>query len=341
MTDVFAMQDEIAYAITTALKGRLGGALAGPRHYTPRLPAYETFLRGRAKGLFEQAIALDAEYADPHAELALGYFICGMHGIRAMREVAPFVRAEVDRALDLNPSDPRPRFLLGAIALVHDYDWKAAETHFDASMNATAVSGHARWIYASLYLRGLGRFEESADEMGRAVQQDPLNATWHAIWAAHLFDAKRLDQAITEALRATELEPNYFLAHHLLGEAYWASGKWNEAMAAFERSYQLAPWAVATGWLAGALWQRGEKARAEQLIMEMGDSPMPLWGRVVYHLHTSDLDAAAEWYQRMIDHRDPFALVYARSSMVQPLREHHRWPALAARMRLTALATST
>jgi adenylate cyclase len=101
MTDVFAMQDEIAYAITDALKGRLGGALASPRQSTPRLSAYETFLRGRAhltqftldawnraKGLFEQAIALDAEYADPHAELALGYFICGMHGIRPMREVA-------------------------------------------------------------------------------------------------------------------------------------------------------------------------------------------------------------------------------------------------------------
>ena len=234
MVDVFAMQDEIASAITDALKGKLGGERASPRHYTPRLPAYESFLRGRAhlaqftldawnraKGLFEQAIALDAGYADPHAELALGYFICGMHGMRPMREVAPFVRAEVDQALALNPSDPRPRFLLGAIALAHDYDWTAAETHFAASMNVPDVSGHARWIYASLYLRGLGRFEESADEMGRAVQQDPLNATWHAIWGGHLLDAKRFDQAIDECLRATELEPNYFIAQHLLGEGNW------------------------------------------------------------------------------------------------------------------------
>ena len=352
MTDVFAMQDEIASAITTALKGKLGGALASPRHYTPRLTAYETFLRGRAhltqftpdawnraKGLFEQAIALDAEYADPHAELALGYFISGMHGFRPMREVAPIVRAEVDRALALNPSDPRPRFLLGAIALVHDYDWKAAETHFAASMNVPDVSGHARWIYASLYLRGLGRFEESADEMGRAVQHDPLNATWHAIWGAHLYDAKRFDQAIDEALRATKLEPNYFVAQHILGETYWASGKWTEAIAAFERAYQLAPWTFTAGWLAAMLWQRDEKARARQLIMEMGDSPGPLWGRVVYHLLTLDPDAAADWYERMIEHRDPFALVYARTSIVAPLREHPRWPELAARMRLPAMAT--
>ena len=354
MTDVFAMQDEIASAITTALKGKLGGALASPRHYTPRLSAYESFLRGRAhltqftpdawnraKGLFEQAIAVDAEYADPHAELALGHFICGMHGIRPMREVAPFVRAEVERALALNPSDPRPRFLSGAVALVHDYDWKAAETHFAASMNVPDVSGHARWIYASLYLRGLGRFEESADEMGRAVQQDPLNATWHAIWGAHLFDAKRFDQAIDEGLRATELEPNYYIAQHLLGEAYWASDKRSLAMAAFERAYQLAPWTITAGWLAAALWQRDEQARARQLIMEMGDSPRPLWGRVVYHLLTLDLDAAADWYDRMIEHRDPFALVYARTSIVAPLREHHRWPELARLMQLPALATLT
>ena len=350
MIDVFAMQDEIASAITTALKGKLAGERASPRQYTPHLPAYEAFLRGRAhltqftpdawnraKGLFEQAIALDPKYADPHAELALGYFICGMHWIRPMREVAPIVRAEVERALDLNPSDPRPRFLLGAIALAHDYDWAAAETHFAASMNVADVSGHARWIYASLYLRGLGRFEESAAEMGRAVQHDPLNATWHAIWGAHLFDANRFDQAIDEGRRAVELEPNYFIAQHLLGEAYWTAGQWNEAMAAFERAYQLAPWwPITAGWFAALLSLRDQRTRARQIVMEMGDSPIPLWGRVVYHLLTSDLDAAADWYDRMIEHRDPFALVYARAAVSAPLRAHPRWPELAARMRLPA-----
>ena len=69
-----------------------------------------------------------------------------------------------------------------------------------------------------------------------------------------------------------------------------------------------------------------------------GDSPEPLWGRVVYHL-LPDLDAADDWYDRMIEHRDPFALVYASASIVEPLRRHHRWPELAARMKLPATAT--
>ena len=79
------------------------------------------------------------------------------------------------------------------------------------------------------------------------------------------------------------------------------------------------------------LWLRDEKPRARQLIEAMGDSPEPLWGRVVYHLLTSDLDAAADWYDRMIEHRGPFTLVYARASIVEPLRGHRRWPELATR----------
>ena len=326
---------------------------ASPRHYTPRLPAYESFLRGRAhlaqftldawnraKGLFEQAIALDAAYADPHAELALGYFICGMHGIRPMREVAPFVRAEVDQALALNPSDPRPRFLLGAIALAHDYDWKAAETHFAASMNVPDVSGHARWIYASLYLRGLGRFEESATEMGRAVQQDPLNATWHAIWGAHLFDAGRFDQAIEEGLRATELEPNYVIAQHLLGEAYWTAASGARPSRRSNARIRSRPGTHCCRLARGRpLAARREGACQADHRSDGRFAAEPLWGRVVYHLLTSDLDAAADWYGRMIEHRDPFALVYARASVVEPLRGHPRWPELAARMKLPAMAT--
>ena len=49
----------------------------------------------------------DPRYAKPHAELALAYFIRGMHFMQPMREVGPFVRAEVTRALELDPTDPQ------------------------------------------------------------------------------------------------------------------------------------------------------------------------------------------------------------------------------------------
>ncbi len=347
--DVFEMQDEIAQAITMALKGKLIAQAAGSRNYTPAVTAYETFLKGRAflaqftpdsfsraKSYFSHAITLDPGYADPHAELALGYFITGMHGLQPMRDAAPLVRAEAMRALELNPSDPRPRFLLGAVALVYDYDWEAARAHFDASMNEANVSPHARWIHASLYLRALGRFQESAAEMARAVEIDPLNATWHGILSLHLADAGRYEEAIKAGRTGTTLEPGYFLAHHLLGEACWAAGRIDDAVASFERAVELAPKNVLpTGWLAIGYRLRGDAARAEELLAGLrADQETMLWGRVAYYLMTGDIDQAAHWFAEMIERRDPFAVIHLRSRTLQPLRDHPRWPELAARMRL-------
>ena len=58
-------------------------------------------------------------------------------------------------------------------------------------------------------------------------------------------------------------------------------------------------------------------------------------------LDAPELDAAADWYEQMIEERDPFALLYARTPTVEPLREHHRWPRLAALMRLPPVPTTT
>ncbi len=348
MTDVFAMQDEIATVIATALRGKLRGSVATPRSYTPKIDAYESFLKGRAhlvhftpeawkraQAHFEQAIALDSSYAEPHAELALGHFISGMHGMRPMRDVAAVVRLEVNRALELDPSDQRPRFLLGAVAVAHDYDWPSAAAHFDASMSGTHVPAHARWIYASLYLSALGRFDESANEMARAVEQDPLNATFLGIWSAHLVNAGRFDQAIDVARRSVTLEPHDFVPYHVLGEALWDASRSNEALAAFEHAHALAPWfAITSGRLAAVLRTLGQNARADAVIDAMGPNPRPLFGMAVYHLLTSNPDAAADCYERMIEERDPFALVYARSPLTRPLREHRHWPRLAGLMRL-------
>lgn len=77
----------------------------------------------------------------------------------------------------------------------------------------------------------------------------------------------------------------------------------------------------------------GDRAQAAALLTEM-QSPTPLGGRVWYHLYTGELDEAADWSERVIDERDPFALVYAAAPQLGPLRAHGRWPAIARMMNL-------
>jgi len=347
MTDVFALQDEMTEAITSALKGRLGVTPARPRQYEPSIEAYESYLSGRthlgqftpeawsrAKADFDRAIRADPSYAKPHAELGLGYFIRGMHGMQPMREVAPFVRAAVTRALELDSTDAQPRFVLGAITLAHDYQWDHAAEHFAASMSGPHVPSHARWIYASLYLAGLGRFEESIAEMARAAEQDPLNPTWHAIWALHLLRL-RPEVAMEVARRSVDIDSTYFLGHHSVGETAWKMGRRDEAVAAWERAHALAPWfTVTNGWLAAAYRLAGRDDRADSLLATMGPTARPLWGRAWYHLLISELDDAADWYERMIEERDPFALLYARDDYTASLRTHPRWRRMSELMKL-------
>jgi TolB-like protein/predicted Ser/Thr protein kinase/Tfp pilus assembly protein PilF len=348
MADVFAIQDEIAQAIVKALQMKMSAKAVPLRAHTPALPAYEAFLRGRhllfkftpdawsrAKDWLDRAIALDPEYPEPHMAMGLGYFLMGFIGIRALRDVAPSVRAEAQRALALNPPDPQPHFLLGALAAAHDYDWGEAKERFDLAMAAPNVSADARWAYSSVYLSALGRFEEAAAEMGRAVEQDPLNAAWRAVWSANMIGVGLFDRAIEEAQKAIELDESHFTPHFILGQAYLASGRPRQAVTAFKRAHQAAPWnAAPRGILAGTLFQLGEKERAAELIREMGDTPLPVWGRVLYHLLASELDAAADWYEKMIEHREPFAVLFARSPLTEPLRQSPRWQKIAARMNL-------
>ena len=349
MADVFAIQDEIAQAIVKALQMKMAAKAAAQRIHTPPLPAYEALLRGRhllfkftpdawsrAKDWLDRAIALDPEYPEPHMAMGLGYYLMGFIGIRALRDMAPSVRAEAQRALALNPSDPQPHFLLGALAAAHDYDWGEAKERFDFAMAAPNVSADARWVYSSVYLSALGRFEEAAAEMGRAVEQDPLNAAWRAVWSANLIGVGLFDRAIEEAQKAIELDESHFTPHFILGQAYLASGRPRQAVTAFKRAHQAAPWnAGPRGILAGTLFQLGEKERAAELIREMGDTPLPVWGRVLYHLLASELDAAADWYEKMIEHREPFAVLFARSPLTEPLRQSPRWPKIAAMMNLS------
>jgi TolB-like protein/Tfp pilus assembly protein PilF len=348
VTDVFAIQDEIAQEIAKALHMKMAAKKAQLRAYTPPLQAYEAFLRGRdlifrltpdgwtrAKQWLDRAIAIDPRYPDPHMVMGLGYFLLGLNGIRPLREVAPLVREEAQRALALNPTDPQPNFLLGALAAAHDYNWSEARERFAAAMAVPHVSADARWAYASVYLSPHGAFEEGAAEMGRAVEQDPLNATWRAVWAAHLLGANMIDRGIEEAQKAMELDPGHFTPHFILGEAYMLLGRQRQAVTSFKKAHLMAPWhAVPIGLLAGTLFRLGEKERAAELIRQMPDPPMPIWGRVLYHILASELDAAADWYEKMIEHREPFAVVFARSVLTEPLRQSPRWAKLAAMMNL-------
>jgi len=347
MADVFAIQDEIAEAIASALQVKLAGTEGGRHPYTPSLPAYEALLKARhhlfqmrpgssalARECLMQAATLDPGYAQPHAQLGLAYLLMGTNGIRPFRDVVPQVRAEARAALAMDPSEPAPNFLLGAVAAAYDYDWSAAAHHFQVAM-AGIPGADTRWAYTSYYLAPFGRFQESISQMQQAVEQDPLNVLWRGILASILNSRGMHDAAREEARKAIEIDENHGLPYSVMSEVYLATGRLADAVSMAERAHQATPWhSHPIGLLAGALVRAGDKVRAAELIRQMGESPLPGWGRVLYHLLSSEIDAAADWYEKMIEQREPFAIIFARAPVCKELRESPRWPRLARMMNL-------
>jgi eukaryotic-like serine/threonine-protein kinase len=347
LEDVFAIQDDIAQAIAAALPTRIARPAATRARYTPRIEAYEAFLRGqhhlvkftpdgwtKARACFETAIAFDPKFARPHAELGSACLLAFTNGTETDKDLVQLVRQSARRALELDPTDSGPHSLLGALAAAYDYDWAAAGEHFRQLLDADQLTPNARWAYSSFYLQPLGRFEEGLAEMQAAVADNPLNVPWQGILSVLYSMCGRYDDAIANAERAIEIEPNW-VALYTLAEANVYAGRIEEALAVAERCHAAAPWhTMPTGLLAGILHRRGERERAGQVARRFGDSPYPVWGRVLYHLLCSDVDAAAKWYRTMIERRDPFAVVFAAAPVAKPLRETRHWPALAQMMNL-------
>ena len=151
LSDIFAVQDEIATAIAGAL--RLTFSTHGaPQRYTPALPAYEAYLKGRhhqarvtpdaleeAKRSFESAIALDPRLGLAHVGVAAYWVVQMFFGSCRAHDAVPAARAAAGRALEVDPSIPEAHALLGYLAALYDLDWTAAARHFE--MPATRQVG--------------------------------------------------------------------------------------------------------------------------------------------------------------------------------------------------------
>jgi TolB-like protein/cytochrome c-type biogenesis protein CcmH/NrfG/predicted Ser/Thr protein kinase len=348
LTDVFAIQDEIAASIAGTLKVKLETAAPRPR-YTPKLAAYEALLRGRhfilshavmsqasARVWLERAMKLDPGWAEPHASLGLSCFLLFMMGAHS-RDTMPSIRAAANQALALDRLDPSPHYLLGVVAAAFERDWDEALRHFQIATASETAPAEAHWAYASIYLQPLGKSADAVAHMERAVELDPLNAMWRGILASHLVHAGRFEDAIKQATRATEIDATHLVPHTTLGEAYLTLGRWPEAVDALEAAYRLSPdFGLSTGWLAGALQRTGQTARAAEIVGALGNDPRPPIGMAMYHMLCGNLEEAIDWYERSVEQHDPFTLVFAATRLIGELRHTPRWPGIAARMNLPA-----
>jgi TolB-like protein/predicted Ser/Thr protein kinase/Tfp pilus assembly protein PilF len=345
LKDVFAVQDEIAAAIAAALQVKLA---IEPRRYTPNLAAYEAYLKGRhhwakltpeslarSRECYEQAVVLDPQFALARNALAEHFFALAANGHVPGSEVIPRARAGALAALSIDPALAEAHALLGLVAAFYDYDWIEAERQFRLAAAREPVLPYVRWLHGQ-YLQQIGRLREGAEELERALQDDPLHLLCRSHFAGCLYAMGRLAEASSQVRQVLEIDENFGIAHWYLSIFQSLDGTVAQAEDSAEKAYSLRPWDPAVvGLVAEAAARKGDAPRTELLLTRLKPAESygaPL-GWAVYHLARRETDQAAEWTAKAIDQHD------CRAAYLLPyLRSSPRWPALAKMMNLPETA---
>jgi serine/threonine-protein kinase len=353
--DIFAVQDELAGAIVTALAPRLtlpGNAApsaaapgGGSTRRTTDLEAYDLYLRGRyywhqrgdsalrvAATLFEQAIARDPGFAAAHAGLADALALLPVYGATSADSALPLARVAAERAIALDSTLAEAHTTLG---LVHKSlgEWDRAERTLARALALDPESSAAhQWRGEVLVITG--RMREAAAALRTAHQLDPLSPIIAAELGYMLTLAGESDAGVAMGRRAIALAPQLWTVHAFLGSSFLFAGRVAEAIPPLERAVELdRNVSLFRGVLAYAYARNARPADARRLLSELeqeagrGGAASPV---SIAYVGLGDTVRALDWLERAAAAKDPYLLAMSlTATWFDPLRGDPRFAPIA------------
>jgi serine/threonine-protein kinase len=350
LTDIFAIQTEVALHIAAALKAELSPdeqARIG-REPTSDLRAYQLYLQGRylfikytkeemrqAIQSFEQAIERDPRYALAYAAVAMVYMEIGEIGALSAAEAFPLAKAAAAHALALDPELGDAHCAAAYVKFVYEFDWAGAEQEFKRALELSPGSADAYDLYGRM-CSALERFDEAIAMQQRAQELDPLA---HPSDVATAFlRAGRYDEALVAAHRAIALGSGA-RGHSTLGWAYFRKGRIAEGIAALEQAVAITPGdTLWLGQLGQAYALSGNPDRAREILGELeaqsGTRYVAPYHMAYVHTGLGQHDRAMDYLERAFEQRAGAVYGIKGSFLFAPLRSHPRFVALLRRMHL-------
>ena len=350
MSDIFAIQSEVALQIASALEAELSPDEQARVRRTPThdVQAYHLFLQGRQVlgrytteamlaciVFFDRAIARDPDFADAYALLAMVHAQLAEMGV--VDPEGGYARAEaaVTRALALDADLDVAHCTLGFIRAVRDYDWTGAERAFERALELNPSGADTYDLYGRV-LAGIEQYDRAIALLERASELDPLAHRVDVVTT--LLRAGRVEEAIARAEAALELE-DHERTRATLGWAYFLAGRRDEGIVELERAVAMAP--GASMWLAQlgeAHALAGNASRAREILRTLEERSregyVPPYYFAYVHAGLGEADRALDHLERAVAERAGPAYSIKGSFLLAPLRAHPRFRALLERMKL-------
>jgi TolB-like protein/Tfp pilus assembly protein PilF len=197
----------------------------------------EAFNRGIQ--CFKQAIDKDPGFALAWAGLADCYNNLGSLGYLAPRDVFPKAKEAATKALELDENLAEAHTSLAVAAMCYGWNWQEAEKEFRRAVKLSPDYATAHSWYG-IFLDSMGRFDEGLPELNRARELEPLSLAINTnIGNVHYYFARQYEQAARQLAATLEMDPNFALAHHGLGAVYLAKPILGDALAESQKAAAL------------------------------------------------------------------------------------------------------
>ena len=341
ISDIFAVQDEIAGQVVGSLKLKLLGD-AKPHEQaggTRDAAAYEAFLRGRyewnkgttetslraALAELDRAVALDPAFADAHALRAIVQLRLASNGYVRFSDGVAAARAAAEEAIRLAPDAPGGHVALASLYATAMRNWPGAQASVRRALELNPSDADAMVVQSNLY-SFVGRYDDAIAAARQAQALDPLSANRMLALATIYFAARRYDEAQVAARQGLALDPQRPTLHAVLGRLALVRGDATAALA--ECNQEPIVWQRQTC-LVLAYDKLGRAAEAEAQFKELRkDGDISAFQYAEIHAQRGEIDQALHWLEvaRRVD--DPGLSQAGFAVTLDPLRKDPRFVAL-------------
>ena len=349
LTDLFAVETEIATKIADTLQAKLTGSekQAIAARPTENSEAHELYLRGRFywnKGLgpefdksrqyYQQAVELDPNYALAYVGLADFYGFAFAVGLLPPEEKwAKMEESMANKALELDPTLGEAYNPLAAAKLYYHRDWPAAERDFRRGLELSPNFAEMHAHY-SICLLLFSRNQEAFAEMQRALNPDPLSPRF-GFWLGWLhFFTRQYDAALKQFRKTLELDSNLPILHEYLGYTYEKKQMHREAIAEWSKGLRLIGADEDASLLERTYTESGFDAALRALAQKRLETFKEKTGRgeyvpaheyVVAYMRLDDKEQAFAWLAKAFAERNRFAFEITVNPIFDSLRSDPRF----------------
>jgi TolB-like protein/Tfp pilus assembly protein PilF len=349
LTDIFAVESEIAKTIADTLQAKLTGSERNAIAVQPtqNTEAHQLYLKGRyfwnrrtgenlkkALGYFRQATEKDPSYALAYTGAADTCFLIPVYAAGTPQEYLPRARSAAQKAVELDDALAEAHT---SLAYVFFFDFERARSieEFERAISLNPNYATAHQWYRRGPLSMVGEFNKAITEEKRALELDPVSPIINAEPGTVYTLARRYDEAIAQLRNTVETYPDFYWGHRFFGWALELNGASREAIVEYQKAFDLNDDPVVLAMLAHAEASIGKQTEARQILAQLRDEAkaryVSAYAFAVIHVAFGEKDQALDWLEKAArDHAGPNINLIKVDPYLDPLRGDPRFEALAS-----------